>query len=123
MVYCLLLMFFEFIFGCIWELILFYGIGLILNVLVICVCVFLDCRRGVYVRSLVIVEVLRVWFIRFDGVIVMEDVINFFILDEVFGFRVSYSMDMDSEGEGEYSLVFDNESMFGFIVVGVDGMD
>lgn len=80
-------------------------------------------RRGAYVRSPVIAEASRVRSTRFDGAIATEDVTNLSISDEAPGSRASYSTDTDSEGEGEYSLAFDNESMPGFTVVGVDGMD
>ena len=44
-------------------------------------------------------------------------------MDESPGSRASYTTDTDSEGEGDYSLAFDNESMPGSTVVGIDGMD
>lgn len=60
---------------------------------------------------------------RFGGAIVTEDGASLFAADDAPVSRASYSTDSESGGEAEYSLAFENESMPGFTVVGIEGMD
>ncbi|KAG0580420.1 hypothetical protein KC19_4G171700 [Ceratodon purpureus] len=79
-------------------------------------------RTGVN-RSPVIAETSGPRSTRFGGVTITEDRASLAASDEPLGSRASYSTDSDSGSEAEYSLAFDNESMPGFTVVGIDGMD
>lgn len=57
------------------------------------------------------------------GTIVTENSAVLSNLDEAPGSRASYNSDSESEGAAEYSLVFDNETVPGATLVGIDGMD
>ena len=74
-------------------------------------------------RSPVVAERSRPRSARFGGVTITEDRTSLPASDEAPGSRASYSSGSDSGGEPDYSLTFDNESMPGFTVVGIDGMD
>ncbi|KAG0630638.1 hypothetical protein M758_1G193600 [Ceratodon purpureus] len=80
-------------------------------------------RRGANIRSPVVAETSGNHSTGSGGTILTQDSAIFSALDESPGSRASYTTDTDSEGEAEYSLAFDNESMPGSTVVGIDGMD
>jgi hypothetical protein len=65
-------------------------------------------RRGANIRSPVVAETSGNQPNGLGGTILTED---------------NAILSADSEGEAEYSLAFDNESMPGSTVVGIDGMD
>jgi hypothetical protein len=74
-------------------------------------------------RSPVIAEISGPRSARFRGATITEDRASLSASDKAPVSRASYTTDTDSGGEAEYSLVFDNESMPGSTVVGIDGMD
>jgi hypothetical protein len=80
-------------------------------------------RRGANIRSPVVAETSGNQPNGLGGTILTEDNAILSALDASPGSRASYTTDADSEGEAEYSLAFDNESMPGSTVVGIDGMD
>lgn len=74
-------------------------------------------------RSPVIAETSGNHSTGLGGTVVTDDSTGFSSLDEAPGSRASYTTDTDNEGEADYSLAFDNESIPGSTKVGIDGMD